>query len=69
MTQLLKKPHENFLHMKNECSYQILLQIVDSYYNWQSDRLKYQESQIRKCLYGLKPTKSPSLQQLGQNKI
>ena len=25
MTQLLKKPHKNFLHMKNGCSYQISL--------------------------------------------
>ena len=34
MTQLLKKPHKNFLHMKNGCSYQIsfvdhLLQLIN----------------------------------------
>ena len=57
MTQLLKKPHKNFLHMKNECSYQILLQIVDSYYNWQSDRLKYQEIQIREMSSWIKTNK------------
>ena len=34
MTQLLKKPHKNFLHIKNGCSYQIsfvdhLLQLIN----------------------------------------
>ena len=32
-------------------------QIVDSYYNWQSDRLKYQESQIRKMSLWIKTNK------------
>ena len=32
-------------------------QIVDSYYNWQSDRLKYQESHIRKMSLWIKTNK------------
>ena len=32
-------------------------QIVDSHYNWQSDRLKYQESQIREMSSWIKTNK------------
>ena len=32
-------------------------QIVDLHYNWQSDRLKYQESQIREMSSWIKPNK------------